>query len=361
MVQEHTTMALHSRPHPERISSRQADVSARWRATLAAVAVAVALATAAHAQAPADTHVAAARAAARQDHGNLFTALCSETPSGPGTGRRGAGAGARGAAGRQDGPPPPPARDTWHAEPMKVFDNLYFVGMKDVSAWAVNTSDGIIILDALYEYSVDDEIAEGLKKVGLDPAKIKYVVVSHGHGDHSAGAKYLQDRFKSRVVLSATDWDLVERGRGAKPARDMIAIDGQKLTLGDTTITMYLTPGHTAGTLSYLIPVKDNGRPHLVAEWGGTAFNFPRTPENFTMYAASAERFGGIASRAGADVIISNHSAYDESQRKLPALRARKPGDPHPYVIGADAVKRYMVVAGECAQAHLAWVSAAKP
>ena len=135
-----------------------------------------------------------------------------------------------------------------------MFDNLYFLGMTEFSAWAVNTSEGIIIIDALFDYSVDDEVAEGLKKVGLDPAKIKYVIISHGHGDHSGGAKYLQDSYKARVLLSAADWDLLDRSRGTRPARDMVATDGQKLTLGDTTITMYITPGHTAGTLSYLIP-----------------------------------------------------------------------------------------------------------
>jgi metallo-beta-lactamase class B len=294
-----------------------------------------------------DQHVAAARAAAGNDHGALFTSLCSAEPTGPGTGRRG------GAGQRQDAAPGPPPREAWHADPMKVFDNLYFVGMKDVSAWALTTSAGIIVIDALYDYSVDDEVAEGLKKLGLDPANIKYVIVSHGHGDHSAGAKYLQDRYKAHVLLSAGDWDLLDRGRGAKPARDMVATDGQKLTLGDTTITMYLTPGHTAGTLSYLIPVKDNGRPHLVAEWGGTAFNFPRTAENFRIYAASAGRFGDIASKAGADAIISNHSDYDGSKQKLPALVGRRPGAPHPYVIGTDAVKRYMRVAEECAKAWI--------
>jgi metallo-beta-lactamase class B len=296
-----------------------------------------------------ETHIAAAKAAAKDDHAVLFTSLCAAEPSGPGTGRRG------GAGQRQDAAPPgPPARDTWHAEPVKVFDNLYFIGMKDVSAWALTTSAGIIVIDALYDYSVDDEIAEGLKKVGLDPADIKYVIVSHGHGDHSAGAKYLQDRYKARVFLTASDWDLVDRGRGAKPVRDLVATDGQKLTLGDTTITMYVTPGHTPGTLSYLIPVKDNARPHLVAEWGGTAFNFPRTAANFRMYAASAERFGDIAAKAGADALISNHSDYDGSKRKLPAVAARRPGAPHPYVVGADAVKRYMKVAEECAKAWIA-------
>ncbi len=295
-----------------------------------------------------DRHVAAAKAAARDDHAMLFTALCSAEPTGPGTGRRG------GTGQRQDPAPGPPARESWHVEPMKVFDNLYFVGMRDVSAWALTTSAGIVVIDALYEYSVDDEIAEGLKRVGLDPANIKYVIVSHGHGDHSAGAKYLQDRYKAHVLLSASDWDLLDRGRGAKPARDMVASDGQKLTLGDTTITMYLTPGHTPGTLSYLSPVKDNGQPHLVAEWGGTAFNFPRTAENFRIYAASAERFGDIAAKAGADAIISNHSDYDGSKEKLTALAARRAGAPNPYVVGNDSVRRYMKVAEECARAWVA-------
>jgi metallo-beta-lactamase class B len=316
-------------------------------ATSLAIAFAVA---GAHAQnSDIDAHIAAAKAAAKTDHAVLFTSLCSAEPTGPGTGRRGAGAGQPG------GPPPgPPAQDTWHAEPMKVFDNLYFIGMKDVSAWAVTTSDGIIILDALYDYSVDDEIAEGLKKVGLKPENIKYAIVSHGHGDHSGGAKYLQDRFKARVLLSETDWALLDRGRGTKPARDAssgVVTDGQKLTLGDETITMYITPGHTPGTISYLIPVKDNGRPHLVAEWGGTAFNFPRSVDAFKIYAASAERFRTIAANAGADAIISNHSDYDGSKEKLPKLKARKPGDPNPYVIGNDAVKRYQTVAAECAKA----------
>jgi metallo-beta-lactamase class B len=296
-----------------------------------------------------DAHIAAAKAAAKTDHTVLFTSLCSAEPAGPGTGRRGAGAGQPG------GPPPgPPAKESWHAEPLKVFDNLYFLGMKDVSAWAVNTSEGIIILDALYDYSVDDEIADGLRKVGLKPENIKYAIVSHGHGDHSGGAKYLQDRFKARVLLSELDWGLLDRGRGTKPLRDAmsgVVTDGQKLTLGDETITMYITPGHTPGTISYLIPVKDQGKPHLVAEWGGTAFNFARSPEAFKTYAASAERFRDIAARAGADAIISNHSDYDGSKIKIPALKARKPGDSNPYVIGTDAVKRYQTVASECAKA----------
>ena len=103
---------------------------------------------------------------------------------------------------------------------MKVFDNLYFLGQTEYSVWAVTTSAGIILIDAIFDYSVDDEVAGGLKALGLDPATIKYVIISHGHADHSGGAKYLQDRFNAHVLLTAADWDLLDRSSGTKPKRD---------------------------------------------------------------------------------------------------------------------------------------------
>ncbi len=291
-----------------------------------------------------DSHVAAATAAAGKAHTALLN-LCEAAP----------------AAAASEGPP---ERSRWHAEPVKVFDNLYFVGQTEYSAWAVTTSAGIILIDTIFDYSVEDEVVGGLKKLGLDPATIKYAIVSHGHFDHSGGAKYLQEHFGTRIILSAADWDLLERGSPTRPKRDLVATDGQKLTLGDTTLTLYLTPGHTLGTISTLIPVKDGGTPHLVAEWGGTGFNWIRnragyiTPDRpdrfwFETYSRSAERFRGIVAEAGADALIANHTRLDGSKTKLPALAKRRPGDPHPYVIGNDSVKRYLTVADECAKAGL--------
>lgn len=299
----------------------------------------------------ADKHIAAAKAAAGQFHTNLFNTLCAPTSIRP----------APSAVPPQATPAAPrsapPDRAQWHAEPVKVFDNLYFVGQTEWSAWAVATSAGIIVIDTIFEYAVEDEVVGGLKKLGLDPAQVKYVIVSHGHRDHSGGAKFLQDTLHARVLMSAADWDLLDRNTTdpAKPRRDMVVTDGQKLTLGDTTLTMYLTPGHTAGTISTLIPVKDNGQPHLVAEWGGTLFSSPvqHTPENLRTYVASAERFRDLAVKAGADAVISNHTNYDGSKVKLPALAARKPGDRHPYVIGKDGAEAYLTVAAECAKAAL--------
>jgi metallo-beta-lactamase class B len=334
----------------------------RLVAGIAAAAIFTALV---HTQAPTplspevERHIEAARVAAGTEHAGVFQAVCdtarsviaaanassSALPRGGGPGR----------GGRAGGPPPPPARETWHAEPVKVFDNLYFVGMTEFSAWAVTTSQGIILLDAIYDYSIEDEVVEGLKKLGLDPAQIKYVLVSHGHLDHAGGAKFLQERYGARLLMTADDYDLLDQQNPPwKPKRDMIVTDGQQLTLGDTTLTFYVTPGHTEGTISTIIPVRDGNSRHVAAEWGGTLFNFGPIRPRLQAYANSAARFRDIAAKAGADVILSNHTVYDGSKAKLPAVQARTPGQRHPYVVGPDVVQRYLTVVGECAQAAVA-------
>jgi len=297
-----------------------------------------------------DAHVARAKTAAGDTYQNLFNFLCAVPgPSGrTGPALRGGGPPRGGGGGRASGPPD---RSTWYDEPVKVFDNLYFVGQSEYSAWAVTTSDGIILIDTLFDYSVEEEVAGGLKKLGLDPATIRYAVVTHPHPDHHGGAKLLQDRYRSRVVMSAADWDVIDRLNGTKPSRDLIATDGQALTLGDTTVTLYFTPGHTPGTLSVLIPVRDGGRPHLAALWGGTGLNADR--ESLVNYIRSAQRFAEIARQAGADIILSNHTDWDGSKVNLPRLATRAPGSPNPYVVGNEAVRRYLTVAEECATARL--------
>jgi metallo-beta-lactamase class B len=298
-----------------------------------------------------DAHVAAAKALAKTETTELI-ALC-DPPAPPAPAR--ANQPARGRGGQ---PPAPPDRSRWTREPLKVFDNLYYVGEKEYSAWAVVTSAGIIIIDAIYDYSVEEQVAGGLKKLGLDPANIKYVVISHAHRDHVGGAWYLQERFGAKVLMSAADWDLLQRTPGSwpKPKRDVVVTDGQTLTLGDTTLTFVATPGHTPGTISTLVPVKDAGKPHVAALWGGTGFNFTITPDRpagywYDAYIKSAEHFRAAAAKAGADVFLSNHPRWDGSDAKMAALAKRKPGDPHPYVVGAKSVQNYLTIASECAKA----------
>ena len=251
-----------------------------------------------------------------------------------------------------------PARNTWYAEPVKVFDNLYFVGGKLHSAWALTTKEGIILIDTIYPYNSEELIIGGMRKVGLDPKNIKYLIISHAHGDHIGGAEMLQTRYGARVVMGGPDWDLVEkypnRYKTMAPKRDIVATDGMKIALGDAAVTIWLTPGHTPGTLSYTFTVSDRGKPVNVAYSGGTAFNFVNnTPDpgikNFQTYIDSQKHMAAKAAASGATVLLSNHSEFDNAVNKNRMLAGRGEG-PHPYELGAEWVQRYFQVMQGCAR-----------
>lgn len=249
----------------------------------------------------------------------------------------------------------PPLAD-WYREPVKVFDELYFVGTNEHSSWAVVTDEGIMLLDTLYDYATGESIVGGLRKLGFDPADIKLVIISHGHGDHHAGAKYLQDEFGASVVMGAADWDLVARDRrNPIPRRDIVAEDGMSFTMGNTTITLYATPGHTEGTMSSIITVQDNGVEHVAALWGGTSINNRTPTDNVQLYIDSSVRFSNIVQAAGADILLANHLHFDGSREKIPLLATRGPSDPHPYVVGTPSILRYLDVAQNCARAEMAY------
>jgi metallo-beta-lactamase class B len=252
--------------------------------------------------------------------------------------------------------------DKMLAEPTKVFDNVYFLGTKFVSAWAITTSDGIILIDALNN---DDEaervITAGMRKLGLHPAQIKYLVISHAHGDHYGGAGHIVEKFHPRVVMSDVDWQELEKPNlqfdnalwGRPPKRDLTVADGQKLQLGDTAVELYLTPGHTPGTITTVFTAKDGSISHRAMLWGGTAFNFGKVAPQMRSYVASADRMADLAAREKVDVILSNHVRYDAGLERMAKLAARRQGEAHPYVIGSENVARAIKVIGECARGFL--------
>ncbi|HEY2229175.1 MAG TPA: MBL fold metallo-hydrolase [Xanthobacteraceae bacterium] len=289
---------------------------------------------------PIEAHLEAAKAAAGFDFPGLLARNCiaPQTAEGPDV-----------------APPPPPDRASWFTEPAKVFDNLYFVGTKFHSSWAITSREGIILLDTLYDYASEEAIVGGLRKLGLDPTTVKYVIVSHAHLDHDGGAKLMQDRFGSRIIMGGPDWDTIERSvnryPNGKPRRDMVAFDGQKVVLGDAAVTLVLTPGHTAGTVSMFFPVTDNGTRLMVAYSGGTAFNFPNDVPHFDTYIYTQRKMAELAASLNASVIMSNHSEFDNAVTKIKMLAARRPGEPHPFDLGRNAVLRYFKTSDECAQA----------
>lgn len=289
-------------------------------------------------------HVAAAEAAAKGVGRNVLN-LC-QLPQ----------------AEQRRGPPKEMMQGAASIKPGKVFDNLYYVGLPAVSAWVVKTSAGLILIDALSNAAdAQNTIIPGIRAVGLDPAQIRYVVITHGHFDHFGGVPYIVEQFHPHVLASDADWKLMagppvfaDAPKVAAPKRDMTVTDGQKLTLGDTTITLHLTPGHTPGTVSLVIPLTDHGQQHTAALWGGTAFNFTPAKATFDTYAASADRFRSVAEATGADVLLSNHGFVDGTPTKLPLVENRKAGEPNPYVVGRDEVASFLTVAGDCARARAA-------
>jgi metallo-beta-lactamase class B len=259
----------------------------------------------------------------------------------------------------------PTPRAGWYVPPVRVFDNLYYIGTQTESTWALTTSAGIILLNTNFPWVTPELLAE-LKTFGLDPANIKYVVVVRSHSDQSWGINPLKALVPTaHVIMSAGDWELLARDNtpaNLKPTKDMVATDGQKLTLGDTTVTMYSTPTSTPGNLSLIFPVRDGTQRHIAGMVGGDFMRlvqegiqmFPDMQAMATTYIASSQRFKELEDKAGVDTIIHTHAEYDDTLQKLDALRARKPGDAHPFV-NKDDVDRFMTLHIECAQAQLAW------
>ena len=328
------------------------------RRALSALCAAVLLAATLSAQSPTsdiDAHISAAKAAAGLDYRATFVNLCFP---GANPALANPAAGRAGGAARAGGPGAPPDRATWYASPYKVFDNLYWLGTRQHSSWALRASEGLVIFDTNFAWATQPEIIDGLKTLALDPRQIKYVLISHAHGDHDQGAAELQKQFGAKVVMGAPDWEATLQrpatAPGGVPTRDVsVGRDGMKLSVGDTTIDLVATPGHTPGTLSFVFPVKDQGRTVMVAYSGGTLTGaFGSNGARWDEYIESQKRVGKAAADAGATVILSNHSEYDNAYTKARLMTSkREVGENHPFVVGTDGVQRYFTVMIECATA----------
>lgn len=286
-----------------------------------------------------------AKIAAGLDWAGTFLRLCIPPPPAS----QSAAAAAAGTSRR------PPERDTWYAEPAKVADNLYFLGTKIHNSWAITGSQGIIIIEALYDYAASDEILGGMKKLGLDQNKVKYVILSHAHADHDGGAKLLQDSIPGvHLIYGAEDWDAVDKSvnhAGGKPKHDIVGTDGMKVSVGDASVQIVTTPGHTPGTLSYLFEIRDNGKPLRVAYTGGTAIPFNATAAYYDGYIASAKKMAKAATDYRATALLSNHSEFDNAWLKAHTAADRRAGEPNPFDTGADGVASYFSVVEYCAEA----------
>ena len=230
--------------------------------------------------------------------------------------------------------------------PTKIFDNVYAIGNSGTTVYVIETSDGLMMIDSLAANQVETQLLPGFQKLGLDPAKVKVIIMGHGHADHFGGSPYMQEHYGSKVYISAADWDLMEHppaGRGGEkkgpapvlPKHDQVITEGQPIVLGDVKVMPVAIPGHTPGSMGFIFPVKDQGKTHTAALYGGTIL----TPgiisdEGLQTYRKSVAHFKEETKKAKADVELQNHPLMDPIQVKLDKLAARKKGDPNPFVVG---------------------------
>jgi metallo-beta-lactamase class B len=224
-----------------------------------------------------------------------------------------------------------------YVEPFQIFDNVYYVGDKWVSAYIIKTSEGLILVDTL-ESPFSKWIPENLKKLSLDASDIKYVLVTHGHSDHVAGAHYLQKTYGAEVVMTAADYELAEsqaakskrEGHFLPPVKNRVVTDNSILKLGNTVLKLYITPGHTQGCLSidfFAINGNKKHRAFIVGGMGGDSMDL----EMANQYLTSLSRIRQLNQVLPAiDINLSNHPRMNqlfERQKKLNSNR-----ESHPFV-----------------------------
>jgi metallo-beta-lactamase class B len=299
------------------------------------------------ASADAQKHVETARAIAGADLAKEFANTCSSTgPQRVAVARADAGL--------------PPLKD-YTVEPVKIFDNVWFLGLASQGAFVITTTQGLILIDTLNTTEeARDILVPGMKKVGLDPAQIKYIVLSHGHPgqtDHTGGANYLQRTYHPRVMMSKEDWDATlpaQKPERPLATRDMDIAHGQTLTLGDTTLTFTVVYGHTPGTLGIFIPVKWHGESHVVWLHGGGLMHPNR---------ASLNRLESVltdyALKMNAEGILNAHPGiYQDTLADMETIR-KNPNGPNPLLYGRDRAARYWRLMDECATARVIALEAA--
>lgn len=223
--------------------------------------------------------------------------------------------------------------------PTKVFDNVYCIGSVSVVAWAITTSDGIILIDSMWDDKDAQMIEESFVKLGLNPNDLKYIIITHGHGDHYGGANYLREKYGAKTILTKVDTDLMynlntgaNSPRSPKTKIDIFAKDQDKIVLGDTEIILVETPGHTTGCLSVIFPAKDKGKELVAMLWGGTGI--PKDKE-------SAEYFSKLSQEKNASVFLTAHLFADEGYEKLALINSSNYDGKNPFVLTQEELKKY--------------------
>jgi metallo-beta-lactamase class B len=248
-----------------------------------------------------------------------------------------------------------PPIENYTVEPTQVFDNMWYLGPTSQGAFVITTNEGLILIDTLNSTEeARDILIPSMQRAGLDPTQIKYIVLSHGHPgqtDHTGGANYLQRTYGAKVAMGKPDWDATLPAQSSdRPLanRDMDIITGSTLTLGDTTLSFALEPGHSPGSLAMFIPVVWRGEPTMVMLLSGAI----QTPDR-EAFDALEHIMNNIAKPRNVRGILNTHAGiFQDTLADMEVIR-NNPDGSNPLLYGQDQAQRYWSMIVECAQARV--------
>lgn len=239
------------------------------------------------------------------------------------------------------------ARDVEYQKiaPFKVMDDLFYVGPGFVSAWIIPTSEGLIMIDTGQEPYVDTEIAN-IQKVGFETKNVKYILLTHAHLDHFGGANKIKALSGANVALSGIDCDLMAKGAAARtprpgdepPVCDLRLREGDTIKLGNTSIKVYITPGHTPGSTTYEFTTHENGKSYKTLVMGGPGGQ-PNleAAQQFYQTAMRLNKFLDVQIAANIHSWLNGfHYPNGGLLERRDRLAARKPGEPNPFIDNAS-------------------------
>lgn len=199
--------------------------------------------------------------------------------------------------------------------PFKMIGNLYFVGTKAASSHLIDTGEGLILIDSGYKETAD-VIVDSMGMLGFDIRDVKYILHSHGHYDHTGGAKKLVSLSGAESFLHPADLRYLSDNTPQTPLHD-----GDIIRLGNTEILCLHTPGHTDGTVSFFFDVEENGQRLRAGMFGGAGTNQLKKDflrERRLSYLQRGRFFQSIERlrEQHVDVFVGNHSWNNNTPQK---------------------------------------------
>jgi metallo-beta-lactamase class B len=238
-------------------------------------------------------------------------------------------------------PSPPPTRNSdWVRAypPFRMIGNVYWVGTYDLSTYLITTRDGHLLVNTGFPETVS-QIAASVAQLGFKMADVKILTATHGHGDHVAGLAELKRLTKAQMLMSNADADLLESGgrsdfrfgedtslRFEPVTVDRRLKDGDRITLGEVTLTAHHHPGHTKGATSFTLDVIDGGKTFRVGIMNMGSINPGVTVTGMKNYPAIGDDYARTFKAQKVlqlDVFFASHAAQFRMHEKY------KPGDPY--------------------------------